>query len=347
MKIIGIAAAFPSRNVTNQHVLDLIEQHSKEGFNGNLPKTLKVIDQLLKKTGIESRCWLGEEEQPMSLLETAFAQALAQANLAKEEIDLLIYTGVGRGFIEPANSCFVAKALDLKCRNFDVLDACMGWVSSMDLINDKMKAGTVRHAVVVNLEFNVVEGSHIFPKNFTLQSSAELAYKFPSFTVGEAATVTILSNEDPENFQFSFVNRPDLSDLCTISLPGWQHYCHPSAMMMPTGGNYQFNSHGGELHETAAIEAVNVFNQHGVAVDLIDAVFTHTSSPKQWAHYGELVGLADKIYPIAHNRGNLVTASIPAGIAAAIQAGKVKKGDTCLGWKGSAGMVFSAMTFAL
>lgn len=347
MKIIGIAAAIPSRQVTNQEVLALIEQHSSDDFQGDLSKTLKVVDQLLKKTGIESRCWLGENEQPFGLLEEAFDQALAQAGIDKKEIDLLLYTGVGRGFVEPANSCFVAKMLDLQCRNFDVLDACMGWVASMDIINDKMKAGSIRHAAIVNVEFNVVNGSHIFPKNFDLGSSAELAYKFPSFTVGEAATVTIVSHDDPDNFRFSFVNRPDLSDLCTISLPGWEYYCQPSDMIAVTGGQYQFNSHGGKLHDIAAIEAVNVFKQHGVPAEQIQWVFPHASSPKQWTHYAELVGLEGKLHTIAQKRGNLVTASIPAGIVDAIEAGKLKKGDYCLGWKGSAGMVFSAMTFTL
>jgi acyl-CoA:acyl-CoA alkyltransferase len=347
MKIAGIAATLPSRIVTNDDILDLVRHHSKERFTGDLPKTLKIIDRLFEKSGIESRHWLAQDEQPMALLEDTFNRALAQANIGKEDIDLLIYTGVARGFIEPANSCFVAKALGLTCRNFDVLDACMGWVSSMELVNDKMKAGAIRYAVIVNMEFNMVDGTHIFPKNFALESASELDYKFPSLTIGEAATVTILNNEEPDNFKFSFVSRPDLSDLCTISLPGWESFCKPSSNILPTGGMYQFSSRGGELHEMAEIEAVNVFNQQELTRDDIHCVVTHTSSPKQWMHYGRLVNIADKIHSVAHKTGNVVTASIPLGIVDAIEQGSLKKNDVCLGWKGSAGMAFSAMTFMI
>ena len=345
MRIAGIAATLPSRVVSNEDVLELIEHYSRNAFTGDLPKTLRTIGRLLERSGFASRHWLAEGEHPIELMKATFDRALQQADMDKGEIDLLIYTGVARGFIEPANSCFVAHSLGLKCRNFDVLDACMGWVTSMDIVNDKMKAGAIKKAAIVNMEFNLVEGGHIFPKNFMLNDSEELAYKFPSFTVGEATTVTLLSHEDPDNFNFSFISRPDLSDLCTISLPGWESFCAPTQAMTPTGGLYQFNSHGGELHEAAAIEAVNAFNLRESTRNHIDLAFTHTSSPKQWAQYGSMVGIGEKIHTISHETGNIVTASIPTGITRALQQGLLRGNPTCLGWQGSAGMAFATMEF--
>lgn len=212
MKIVGIAATLPSRVVSNEDVLQLIEHHSRNSFTGDLPKTLRAIRRLLERSGFESRRWLAQGESPIELMKATFDRALQQADMDKHEIDLLIYTGVARGFVEPANSCFVAHSLGLNCRNFDVLDACMGWVTSMDIVNDKMKAGAIKKAAIVNMEFNLVEGGHIFPKNFALNHPDELAYKFPSFTVGEATTVTLLSHEAQDNFHFSFINRPEMAN---------------------------------------------------------------------------------------------------------------------------------------
>jgi hypothetical protein len=43
--------------------------------------------------------------------------------MAPEDIDLLIYCGVGRGFLEPANAYFYAKARDMRTTNcFDITD---------------------------------------------------------------------------------------------------------------------------------------------------------------------------------------------------------------------------------
>lgn len=347
MRIAGIAATLPSRIVSNEDVLELIEHHSRNAFTGDLPKTLRTIGRLLERSGFASRHWLAEGEHPIELMKATFDRALQQADMDKDEIDLLIYTGVARGFIEPANSCFVAHSLGLKCRSFDVLDACMGWVTSMDIVNDKMKAGAMKKAAIVNMEFNLVEGGHIFPKNFMLNDPEELNYKFPSFTVGEATTVTLLSHEDPDNFRFSFISRPDLGDLCTISLPGWEAFCEPTRVMAPTGGLYQFNSQGGALHETAAIEAVKILNGRDSKRHNTKLVFAHTSSPTQWFHYGKMVGIAEKIYQISHETGNIASASIPTGIFQAIQQGALRKNNACLGWQGSAGMAFAAMEFEL
>ena len=345
MRIVGIAATLPSRVVSNEDVLELIERHSRDSFTGDLPKTLRTIGRLLERSGFKSRRWLAEGEHPIELMKATFDRALQQAGMDKHEIDLLIYTGVGRGFVEPANSCFVAHSLGLKCRNFDVLDACMGWVTSMDIVNDKMKAGAIRKAAIVNMEFNLIDGGPIFPRNFILESMEDLSYKLPSYSIGEAVAITLLDNENFSNFKFSFISRPDLSDLCTVSLPGWESFCEPSKKIEPTGGRFQFNSDGISLHKDGLPEIVNVFNDAGLSPIDMDWVFTHTSSPKQWAGFGDAVGVAKKIFHTSHETGNIVTASIPVGLVRAQKQGLLQKNQICLGWQGSAGMVFSTMHF--
>ncbi|WP_323835254.1 3-oxoacyl-[acyl-carrier-protein] synthase III C-terminal domain-containing protein [Photorhabdus africana] len=346
MKITGIAGLLPSRFVSNQEVLDLVEYYSKEIFHGDFPKTLKLIGKMLNKTGINSRYWLADNEKPMEFIEAAFNHALAQANIIKEDIDLLIYSSVARGFIEPANSTFVSKALGLTCRNYDVIDACNGWVAAMDIINSKMKAGEIRHAAIVNMEFIMSQNGPIFPKTFSLNSLSEVAYKFIGCTVGEAATVTIISNESPENFKFNYINRPDLSDLSTISLPDWRLFCNDTDVerIEPTGGKYQVNSHSALLHDHGEKETINLFNQHKISDD-IEHIFIHTGSPKTWALLGQKMGIDDKIHHVGQRVGNIATASIPFGIFDAIDQGILKKNQLCMGWAGSGGMVFTAMTF--
>lgn len=347
MKIAGISGLLPSRLVTNQEVIDLIDQYSRNTFQGNLPKTLQTIRKLLDTSGIKTRHWLNKGEKPMQLMETAFDRALAQANISKAEIDLLLYPNVTRGFTEPANSTFIAKALGLNCRNYDVSDACNGWVTAMDIINSKMKAGEIRHAAIVNMEFGMSDGGPLFPKNFSLSSPSELAYKFASFTIGEATTVTILSNESPDNFKFSYINRPDLSDLSTISLPGWELFCNDSDVerISPLGGQYLFNSYAALLNEYGWEDAIGVFNQHNVSSNDIHKIFIHTGSPKMWHKLGHSIGVDNKMHHVGHRTGNIITTSIPFGIIDAVHQGILEKDQFCMGWAGSGGMVFAAMSF--
>ncbi|AYA39233.1 ketoacyl-ACP synthase III [Xenorhabdus nematophila] len=348
MRIIGISGVLPSRCVTNQDILELVEKNSKEIFQGDLTKTLKTIERLLDKTGIESRYWLGEDEKPMYLMEMAFNQALEQANIDKSEIDLLIYPNVTRGFTEPANSTFVAKALGLSCRNYDIADACNGWITAMDVINSKMKAGDIRYAAIINMEFGMSEDGP-FAKNFSLNSSSELTYKYPSCTIGEAASVTILSNDNIDNFRFDYISRPDLCDLCNISLPDWALFCNESdvELISALGGKYQFNSYGAALHEHAGYEVPKVFKKHNVNSSDLHKIFIHTGAPNMWTKFGHEIQVADKIHHIGQRTGNIITASIPFGIADAMKNGQVERDKLCLGWAGSGGMVFSVMSFKL
>lgn len=347
MRISGLSGNLASRSVGNDEVLDLIAHHSRPQFDGDLTKTLRMVGRLFEKSGIETRRWPAPDEHPLALVEDAFVRALDQAGLARDDIDLLVYASVVRGFTEPANSTFVAKALGLSCRNFDVVDACMGWVSAAQMVDGLMRAGAVRHAAVVNVEIPMVEDGPVYPKNFRLGSAAELAYKYPSFTLGNAVTVTVFSDEDRDNFRFAYVNRPDLSELCTIALPGWRAFCTEGdiARIAPTGGRYQFSSYGGELHEAAGRELVNVLDRSAVPRERLDHVFPHTSSPRQWDHFAQAGGVGDKLRRVGHWTGNIVTASVPFGMLHAAEEGVLARGASCLAWVGSAGMVFSAVTF--
>jgi 3-oxoacyl-[acyl-carrier-protein] synthase III len=347
MKIVGLAGYFPPRKVSNQEVIDLVKYHSDGIFVGDLAKTLRTIDKLFEKSGFESRQWLSDGEDPMALVEVAFERALAQSGLARKDIDLLIYSSVTRGFTEPANSAFVAKRFGLNCMNYDLVNACMGWVSSLDLVNDKMKAGTVRHAVVVNMELSSLDGGVCFPKNATLNTAAELEYKFPTLTVGDGLAVTILSSEAPENFKFSFVHRPQASHFCTISLPKWEYFCSDSdkESIRPSGGKYQFSSNGAALHDGLMGYMNDVLDQQKIPASDINFAFTHTSSPRKWAEMCNEAGFGSKLHGIGHRTGNIVTTSGPLTMLDGIGAGRLKKNDFCLGWIGSAGMSYCAMTF--
>ena len=55
--------------------------------------------------------------------------------------------------------------------------------------------------------------------------------------------------------------------------------------------------------------------------------------------------VADKMFYVYPDYGNLVSASVPAGMALAEQQGLLNRGDTVACWVGSAGMAFSLNCF--
>jgi len=347
MKIESVSLSLPSWKLSNEEVIDLIRHHSKPIFNGNLEKALKKINFILSKTGAETRYWLdrGVGEKPIDHIIKTAEDSLKKANLQKDDIDLLVYVGIGKGFIEPGNGYLVAQSLGMnKVKCIDITDACMSWIATMQIVDSLFKTGAYKSAIIINGEFTV-QGGSLF-KNYALHSDKQIPYTFPSYTVGEGATSTIVMPNNPSNFQFNFSSRTDLADLCVIPLPEYKDYC---TLTEKTGknGDMKFTSYGFDLHSAGELEAVKLFKKLSINTKDIDILFTHASSKTEWQKYADLVNIGDKIYHTYHKTGNLVSASIPSAISLAIDEGKLKKGDKILSWVGSAGMSFGTCHYNL
>ncbi|MEV0249015.1 3-oxoacyl-[acyl-carrier-protein] synthase III C-terminal domain-containing protein [Nocardia sp. NPDC050712] len=345
MRIRSAVAGLPSRTVGNADITSLITEHSAQSFDGDFDDALRKVEYYLKYAGSDSRQWLDAGERPIDLLRTAANQALAQAELRREDIDLLIYTGIGRGFIEPGGAYHTAAAIGLQNAHcFDILDACMSWTRAVQVTESLFRTGQFRNALIVNAEFNLRSGGVVFPQLFKIPRLEALESIFPAYTLGEAATATVLTAEDNEPWEFRFASRPDLAPLCNVTLEGYEGYCDPSDKLAANGVGY-FTSFGFEMHEQGAADGFAVFEQLAPPVDEVKALFTHASSKRYWQGMADKVGLGSAIHHVFDRTGNVVSASVPAAIASALEADLVRPGDRAVGWVGSAGMSFGAFTF--
>lgn len=344
MIIENVAASFPTRKVSNEEVVDLIRFHSKN-FDGDLSKTVRIVQTLLDRSGLITRNWQAKGERSIDHLAQAVSSALRASSLQHADIELFIYVGVDGGFREPANSYMVAKALGIvRAECFDVVDACMSWTRAVALVNSLFKTDGYRNAMVVNAEFNMTAGGPLFPANFSLKHADQLDYALPSYTIGEAATATLLLPDEPDNFQIAFHSRPELAALCMIPGNGFNDFCQPTEAPASLGVG-RFSALGGELHRHFKPVLPHLLANAGRAGEDADIVFTHTFSSVAWNELGVEHGFAEKIYHLYPNSGNVVSASIPAALAQAGLEGRLKPGDRVMFLMGSAGMSFAACTF--
>ena len=343
MIIKGIGASLPSRVVTNAHMIEMIREHSSE-FEGDLEQTLEDIDKLLERSGLQQRRWCDRHELPIDHVAKATKSVLDNCYLRKSHIELLIYVGIGRGFLEPGNSHMIANALGFdNAQCFDIVDACMSWVRAMHLVDNLFKSGGYRNALIINAEFNAHPGGPLYPQSLALNNREQLQHTFPSFTIGEAATATLLIPNEQDNFEFYFSTRPDLADLCTVPLQSYKGFCHDTDKI-GKNGVMQFTSYGLDLHNHAHSEAVKIFEKMSDRNN-INRIFVHASSKREWDKFGNHLGVADKIHHVYPTTGNVVSASIPVAIDNAIKSGLLKRNECIAFWVGSAGMSFSATRF--
>ena len=122
MRIAGIAASLPSKRITNDWIIEQIVTKSTKHLS---KLKLKLVETLLKqaflKSGTHTRHVRDKGERALELTLKAGREALDKAGMQPNDIDLLIYTGVGRGWLEPAMAnLFQYQLLELVQEHFHI-----------------------------------------------------------------------------------------------------------------------------------------------------------------------------------------------------------------------------------
>jgi 3-oxoacyl-[acyl-carrier-protein] synthase III len=347
MKIAGVKTAIPSRKMNNEAVKAMVAEYSGDILKDKLRAAINRVDFYLTFSGSERRHWLADGETPFDFLEQAVNGALAQAGTKRSEVELIVYTGVDRGFIEPAAAYLVASALGMpQAHCFDIVDACMSWTRAAFLVNSLFASGQYKNALIVNCEFNMRPNGRINPACFRLKSVDNVDWSFPAFTLGEAATATLLVADKSRPWEFHFSSAGDHSDLCTIPVDGYELYCRPTERTGLNGANV-FTSFGSDMFRAGKPYLLDIFGKLDAPRDEIKAIFPHAASKQLWWEMGTEIGVSDKIWFVYPDYGNLVSASVPSGIAMAMERGAIREGDRIAGWIGSAGLSFASFSCEL
>ena len=347
MRIKSIELDLPEQSIANDDVADRIRFHSGDIFTGNVEDLTRLVLRLLERSGARTRFWSDQRSKPIDYIAKAANRAIAKSDVAKSDIELVVFVGVDRGFYEPANAYFVADCLGLRSAQcFDIVDACNGWSRALQVCDALFEAGQYRSALLVNGEFPMFERGPVNPKLFKIESLKQLEHRFPAFTLGEGATATVITAEADENWEYSTLSSPGHADLCTVSCYEGARFSRDLPRLDLDGAGH-FVSFGAEMIAQGSEYAVKVLQSLSASLDTISAVFPHAVSQPAVEAAALRAGASQLVYGTFPKVGNLISASVPAGIALALGEGRIKSGDIAAGWVGSAGMVFSAYTFTV
>ncbi len=232
---------------------------------------------------------------------------------------------------------------------FDVLDACASWVRSICIAQSFLDTGTYKRIMVLNSEFNNKEYSQ-----FEIQDIKELKHSFAQFTLGEAATATILTaDEAPGSFYFSFKTWGEMCNLCQVPLPNANEYMPAENGNGKKNGHYNFKpmiffSRSSELL-TFAVEklAHHFYSDSYLSNRNYDIIFGHDASEYSTVMALQKMNLNPNLAVRTHSRfGNTVSATIPLGLSTAIAEKKLDRGMNVLLLCGSAGVSTALCSFA-
>lgn len=123
--------------------------------NADFAKTLDTSDEwIMERTGIKERHILHDKDKAcVYLAVNAAKKVLEKTNTNPEDIDLLILTTATPELQFPASANMVAY--ELGCKNawsFDLLAACSGFVYTLQVASQFIKAGTHKKILIVGSE---------------------------------------------------------------------------------------------------------------------------------------------------------------------------------------------------
>src|SRR5215211_1659668 len=144
--VLAVQTADASR-VVSSDALDeaLADTYKRVGLRPGLLERL---------AGIRERRWWAEGVTFVDGAAMAGAKAVSESGVDPAGIGVMINTSVSRRYLEPSTAVAVHAALGMprSCQNFDVTNACLGFVNGMELAAAMIDSGMVEHALIVNGE---------------------------------------------------------------------------------------------------------------------------------------------------------------------------------------------------
>lgn len=157
--------------------------------------------------GIVERRWWPEDVSYADAAAMAGAKAMAEAGIDADAVGLLIDTSVSRAHLEPSAAVDVHQQLALPSHaiNFDLANACLGFVNGMQIAGMMIDAGQIDYAVVVDGEGSRLLQERTIERLKRPETTAQdLFENFASLTLGSGGAAMVLgrASEHPEGHRF-------------------------------------------------------------------------------------------------------------------------------------------------
>jgi 3-oxoacyl-[acyl-carrier-protein] synthase-3 len=273
-------------------------------------------------TGIQERGFWEPGTPVHEVATRAGRRAMTLAGVERQQIGLLVSTSVSKDFLEPSMACLAHGALGLSpsCRNFDIANACLGFMNGVEVAGQMIEAGLVDYALIVDGENSgdIVENTlrRLLAPDATSQDFWD---NFATLTLGSAAVAMVLGRADRSRTSHRVNGSVGLADTDNNRL------CIGTSERMVTDSTKLLKA-GVALARRTWVRAAEELPGWNAAQ--IDQYICHQVGK---AH---LTALCDALsipfarcFPTYMTFGNVGPAAVPLTLALAEEAGRVRPGD--------------------
>ena len=287
--------------------------------NADMSKVVDTSDEwIVERTGIKARHVANDSETTRTLGAEAARRALAHAGLAADAVDLIILATSTPDLTFPATAALIQADLGItRGAAFDVQAVCSGFVYGLSIADAMIKVGQANCVLVI--------GSETFSRilDWTDRTTCVL--------FGDGAGAMLLQAEmvaDSVSSAGIMVTR--------IRSDGRHHkklYVDGGPSTTRTVGHLRME--GREVFKHAVVNIASVMDEAMAEAKVtaadVDWFVPHQANRRILEGTARKLGISeDRIVMTLDRHGNTSAASIPLAFDAAIQDGRIKKGDLVL-----------------
>ncbi|MEC1547582.1 beta-ketoacyl-ACP synthase III [Bacillus rugosus] len=272
--------------------------------NHDLEKMVETSDEWIRtRTGIEERRIAADDVFSSHMAVAAAKQALEQAEVAAEDLDMILVATVTPDQSFPTVSCMIQEQLGAKkaCA-MDISAACAGFMYGVVTGKQFIESGTFKHVLVVGVE--------------KLSSITDWEDRNTAVLFGDGAGAAVVGPVSDDRGILSFELGADGT--------GGQHLYLNEKRHTIMNGREVFKFAVRQMGESC----VNVIEKAGLSKEDVDFLIPHQANIRIMEAARERLELpVEKMSKTVHKYGNTSAASIPISLVEELEAGKIKDGD--------------------
>jgi 3-oxoacyl-[acyl-carrier-protein] synthase-3 len=278
------------------------------------------VGQIEALTGIRERRWWNEGFKLSDGAASAGRKALDKAGVKPLDLGVVIYAGVCKESSEPATACSVASKIGVSkdCAVFDISNACLGVMSGMIDIANRIELGQIKAGLVVSCE-SAREINEAMIKSMLKNPTMEhFKLSIATLTGGSGAVGVVLTDG-------SFGKKgPRLLGGTVQAAPQHWDLCQWDRDFMRTDAPAVLKN-GMELAKLTWQSFSKVMGW--TSADMTKTITHQVGGPQTTALLTACGVGSEKDFPTYEFLGNIGTVSLPLTAAIADERGFLEKGD--------------------
>ncbi|ABK48942.1 3-oxoacyl-ACP synthase III [Shewanella xiamenensis] len=290
------------------------------------------MGQLAALTGITERRWWPKGHQLSDGAIKAAHKAIAETGIEVAELGAVVYTGVCRDQHEPATACRIAAALGVSKDTaiYDISNACLGVLSGILDIANRIELGQIKAGMVVSCESarDIVD---VTIDNMLADPTMQnFAQSLATLTGGSGAVAVILTDG---SLPLTNVRKHQLLGASHLSAPQHHQLCQWGLQEVGHNIYREFMRTDAVTLLKEGVELAKHTWEHFLAqrnwlVEQVDKVICHQVGASNRKQVLSALNIPpEKEFPTYQLLGNMGTVSLPVTAAMAHDQGFLRPGD--------------------